>query len=299
MTEHFTTIKRYAPGHPNATPHGSIRDYRLFAAAQRNLSHLQATIQQGVQLDVQDILDKVQQKMFTDYVDKTIFDNFGLKDIRIILSPGVTDSMRGKPRKEEDANSELIKLQHQFLKEMFCIDWSLPMTQNQQIAYAFLQENKSEFLLGVEDAETSFRRSYEMRQWRGDISKEIAKVWLDDNKGVVCARFPYNVKVIDEIRAQIPKGKKSWNPDNKVWEFSVEAIDTIVKILQSYFDDVIDLTQATPPLPPTSISADPLLSLLDEDDIKKIRQMLSKKYHPDLGGDAAKMAKINQVFNKK
>ena len=32
MTEHFTTIKRYVPGHPNATPSGNIRDYRLYAS---------------------------------------------------------------------------------------------------------------------------------------------------------------------------------------------------------------------------------------------------------------------------
>jgi len=202
-------------------------------------------------------------------------------------------------KKEETANSELIKLQYQLLKEMFYLDWDLSMTQNQQIALAFLQENHSEFILGVEDSEIIFEKEVSMRGWRGDISKETAKVWLDENKGVICARFPYKVEVIDEIRSKIPKGKKSWNPEDKVWEFSVETIEVIVGILQGHFDEVLDLTQATPPLPPTSISSDPLLSLLDEEDIKKIKQMLAKKYHPDVGGDAKKMTKINEVFNKK
>lgn len=136
------------------------------------------------------------------------------------------------------------------------------------------------------------------RGWGGfDVNKETAKVWLDEGKGVLCARFPYKQSAIDEFREKIPKGKKSWNAEDKLWEFSVETIDVVVEILTKNFDAVIDLTQATAPSQ-VVVSGDPLLSLLDKDDIQALYRVLAKKYHPDRGGDADKMARINQIFNQ-
>lgn len=181
----------------------------------------------------------------------------------------------------------------------------LPTTQLNALALGILTENRSEFLIGVEEQENLFREDWEVsrmgRQWKGwgsQISKEVAKIWLDESKGVICARFPYKAEVIQQIRERVPKGKKSWNQDDKVWEFSVETIEVVVDIMSKNFDEVIDLTQAAPASLPSQSSLDPLLSLLDQDDIQKIQRMLSLKYHPDKGGDAKKMAKINEIISK-
>lgn len=134
------------------------------------------------------------------------------------------------------------------------------------------------------------------RAWGGiDINKQVCKIWLDEGKGVLCARFPYKQAVIEEFREKVPKGKKAWNVDDKLWEFSIETIDVIVDILTRNFDEVIDLTQA---VPSTSVvvSGDPLLSLLDKEDLDKIYKLLVKRYHPDAGGDSDKMARINAIF---
>jgi hypothetical protein len=155
------------------------------------------------------------------------------------------------------------------------------------------------------DEEARFTRDWrkEMpRTWKGwsqsDIDKQVAKVWLDEGRGVLCARFPYKQSAIDEFRAKIPKGKKAWNAEDKLWEFSVETIDLVVDILTRNFDDVIDLTQATSPSS-VVVSGDPLLSLLDKDDIQAIYRLLAKKYHPDKqGGDGDKMARINRIFTQ-
>lgn len=175
-----------------------------------------------------------------------------------------------------------------------------PSTQLYQLAMALLIDNQSEFLLGVIEEEKHFKEDWEVngmgRGWKVGIEGEVAKVWLDENKGIICARFPYKDKVINEIRLKVPKGKKSWNPDDKVWEFSVEAIDVVVAILTENFDKVIDLTRPAPPMPVSSNGGDPLLSLLDEEDINKIYKMLARKYHPDMGGEGDKMARINQIF---
>ena len=139
------------------------------------------------------------------------------------------------------------------------------------------------------------------RNWKGwsqsDINKQTAKIWLDEGKGVLCSRFPYKQSAIDEFREKIPKGKKAWNAEDKLWEFSVETIGIVVEILARNFDEVIDLTQATTPSQ-TVVSGDPLLSLLDKEDIQAIYRLLAKRHHPDRGGDAGKMAKINQLFSQ-
>lgn len=137
------------------------------------------------------------------------------------------------------------------------------------------------------------------RGWKGiDPNLQVAKIWLDEGKGVLCARFPYKQSAIDEFRAKIPKGKKAWNAEDKLWEFSVETIDLVVDILTRNFDDVIDLTQAAS-TSTVVVSGDPLLSLLDKEDIKAIYRVLANKYHPDKqGGNGDKMAKINQIFGQ-
>jgi hypothetical protein len=143
------------------------------------------------------------------------------------------------------------------------------------------------------------RRDIMPRGWKGsDPNLQVAKIWLDEGKGVLCARFPFKQSAIDEFREKIPKGKKAWNADDKLWEFSIETIDVVVEILTRNFDEVFDLTQATTPSQ-VVVSGDPFLSLLDKDDIQAVYRLLAKKYHPDKqGGDAGKMARINQIFGQ-
>ena len=157
----------------------------------------------------------------------------------------------------------------------------------------------------IPDEESRFEKDWrsEMpRTWKGwsqtDIRKSFAKVWIDESKGVLCARFPYNQSAIEEFRLKIPKGKKAWNSEEKLWEFSVETIEVVVEILTKFFDEVVNLTESLP-LNQVVTRGDPLLSMLDKDDIKAIHRMLANKYHPDKqGGDAGKMARINQIFNQ-
>lgn len=71
-----------------------------------------------------------------------------------------------------------------------------------------------------------------------------------------------------------------------------------MKILTESFQKVIDLTRPAPPMIASQNGGDPLLSLLDEDDINKIYKLLAKRHHPDIGGDPNLMAKINVIFSK-
>lgn len=156
----------------------------------------------------------------------------------------------------------------------------------------------AEFFIGIKDEESKFEEDNLMGRY-GRSTENVAKVWLDDQRGVICAKFPFKQEVINDIKDKIPKGKKAWNPSLKIWEFSVECIDDVLEVLAKSFVNVVDLTKATPPVTNSSITKDSLLAILDDEDKKAILRLLSKKYHPDIAGPSAngKMAEINAIFN--
>jgi len=166
------------------------------------------------------------------------------------------------------------------------------------LGLALLQEFESEFINFVDP-----ERLYQLEMERGGgymrdyVNKKIAKLWIDHSRGVLCARFPFKQEVIDMLRDRIPKGKKEWSAEEKIWHFSVEVAEEVTDIMFKFFDDVIDLTKEAPQV--AVISKDSLLSLLDQQDIKEIYRMLAKKYHPDVNPTFAdKMAKINVIFKE-
>lgn len=122
---------------------------------------------------------------------------------------GVTDYMIGRHVKAQKEDPD-----HQLKKEMSRVlldiagESFFPSTQLYQLANALLIENGSEFLLGVTDEEQHFKE-WEVERMRGRIEEEVAKVWLNEEKGILCARFPFKQNVIDAIRAEIPKGKRA------------------------------------------------------------------------------------------
>lgn len=170
--------------------------------------------------------------------------------------------------------------------------------------------DKTEFFVGNISAEDRFRddceRNYlnrwevrfvprNFKGWEG-IDVKTAKLWLDQERGVLCAKFPYDEKVIKEIKDRIPTGKKMWKSETKIWEFSVETIKEIVSILEAHFEKVIDLTKEEQQVVLQGGVKDLLLNLLDADDKKAIYRILARKYHPDAGGDGKKMSEINAIF---
>ena len=175
--------------------------------------------------------------------------------------------------------------------KLYIDDW-MPRQGSEDYAL-LITYGLEEFTQGIIDAEEMMAKTWKS----GDINLTYAKLWIDEGKGILCARLPYNQKAIDEFREKIPKGKKAWNADDKLWEFSVETIDVVVDILTRNFDEVIDLTQAVPTAS-VVVSGDPLLSLLDKEDLQVIYRILAKRHHPDRGGDAEKMARINQIFSQ-
>jgi len=161
------------------------------------------------------------------------------------------------------------------------------------------QSEFPEFLHGMMEEEDRFQKDWEviMRGW-GSQHQNVAKLWIDSGKGVLVGRFAYKPSVIDEIRQRIPTGKKSWDAERKVWEFSAETVDTILDILNHHYDKVIDLTQESIQVPSQNMGGDSLLKLLDKEDIHRIRVLLSKKYHSDAGGDGERMSKINAALDQ-
>ena len=124
--------------------------------------------------------------------------------------------------------------------------------------------------------------------------KGTAKIWLDEEKGVLVVRAPFSASFIHYIKLHIPKEYRQWNPTNKVWEFEIEQIDRVMTILKECFEKIVELTslfdrKQTAP-------TDGLFSIINRDDIKSIYRLLAMKYHPDAGGNSEKMKKINIFF---
>jgi hypothetical protein len=120
---------------------------------------------------------------------------------------------------------------------------------------------------------------------------------LDTERGILLTRFAYSQEAVKDVQDTIPKGKRNWKPEERVWEISVECLDDLLGLLARHFDSVIDLTQQSPQIIPMGSNDAEFWSILDGEDLKSIQRLLTNKYHPDrAGGDGKKMAAINSFL---
>ncbi len=125
--------------------------------------------------------------------------------------------------------------------------------------------------------------------------KGVAKVWLDETRGVLIARTPFSSQFISHIKAQIPRDSRRWNPETKNWEVEMEYVDQLLSILRVCYDEVLE-PNVSPIVAPSSSDLFPFLT---KDDIKAIYRLLAKRYHPDsTKTDGSMMVKINDWFKR-
>ncbi len=124
---------------------------------------------------------------------------------------------------------------------------------------------------------------------------KIAKVWINKDRGVLTVRTPYTQEFVADIKAEIPKDCRRWDPNGKVWEFDPSWTNKILELLRESYDDVVELDFSDAFL---SDTAEDLFNMLTKEDIKDIYRLLSKRYHPDVGGKPEVMTKINTFFQR-
>jgi len=123
---------------------------------------------------------------------------------------------------------------------------------------------------------------------------EPVKVWISDN-GMVRVKSAYNASFVHEIK-QMPRGKRHWDGDRKVWDFEYELLDEVVALCKKFYKEVIVVgneVKSDVPEPWTK-----LFYMLNDQDMASIHRVLAKRYHPDMGGKDGEMAKINELFKE-
>jgi hypothetical protein len=134
--------------------------------------------------------------------------------------------------------------------------------------------------------------------------------------GAIEIRTPYHAEFVDALKLGIPSFFRSWNPDDKVWIVKSTYADQAIAIARLWFSPVEVFGKprssgneyrsshnATPPPPPRSGSDDPfrtlyLINTAPPEVITASYRALSRKHHPDLGGDTATMQRINAAYDQ-
>jgi DnaJ domain len=142
-----------------------------------------------------------------------------------------------------------------------------------------------------------------------------ALIYYLDN-GSIEIRTPYHADFVEALKLGITSPYRSCEPDEKVWIVKSFFADQAIAIVRKWFDSVEIFGQpktshndsyrhqnATPPPPPKPGSDDPfrvlyLLNTAPPEVIKASYHALSKKHHPDRGGDTQTMQRINAAYDR-
>ena|ERR1700688_3239156 len=132
--------------------------------------------------------------------------------------------------------------------------------------------------------------------------------------------------IVDIIKAKVPITSREYNPDSKHWTIAKEYYYPIIEVMRAmgFKITVQDTTKQDGPKvhvpedyaenfyrsePQASAGTEDVaeklsqllqiadVSKFDADDLKKIYRIKARKYHPDLGGDAAKMSELNRLWS--
>ena len=104
---------------------------------------------------------------------------------------------------------------------------------------------------------------------------------------------PYNRPFTDELKKSVPAKKRMWDNNDKCWYVVKDQFDKLTHLMDKHYDETILLD-----FPEQEVSNDSWSKLFLIEGaplgiVQAAYKVLSKKYHPDLGGDVVKMQELN------
>lgn len=117
-------------------------------------------------------------------------------------------------------------------------------------------------------------------------------------------RFPYNQRVINELKIQIPSCYRRWISDKRAWEITIIYEATILRIFAKYSIPYIKIPQTIKKSSqPTDIPSEYrtlyLLPNAPREVVKASFRALSLLHHPDMqGGNAKRFREIKGAYDK-
>lgn len=154
------------------------------------------------------------------------------------------------------------------------------------------------------------------------------RIWIEDDEVIISA--PYNPRFSETLKNEIPKGKRWWEPEEKVWKTTREYYDQVVEIAEEFFTsvskkegkskkkeeevdwkvvalrqqgEILRLKELLGKGSGASFTNASLVTLqkylLNPTVLKDLRRVLAKNFHPDVTkDDGRKMKEINSVLDK-
>lgn len=126
--------------------------------------------------------------------------------------------------------------------------------------------------------------------------------WLPSGK--VELRFTFNRTVVDQLKWTVPASARSWDPIEKVWTVDGAWAPSVIRVLEEAFgDDCVEIVdQREPVIFRSTIDPDLatlyLLPAAPPELIPVCYRTLAKVMHPDAGGDADAMRRLNSAFDR-
>jgi len=128
-------------------------------------------------------------------------------------------------------------------------------------------------------------------------------VWVDG--AWIKIRAPYDKgrtpACIQDLKDNIPVGSRKWDPDEKVWKVDPAHDAVLMEILGRWYDEVCVLELNKPAPAPMQQGEDPygkMLRLCPDSVMPKVYRTIAAALHPDTGGDQAKMAELNVIWEQ-
>ena len=119
--------------------------------------------------------------------------------------------------------------------------------------------------------------------------------------GEVDLRFPYNARLVELLKSEIPARARAYDPDDKTWTVIAAYATRAVNLLLDHFPDArIERpgTRAEPAPPLTPARPFAVLHLLPSappELIDAAYRTLARLHHPDVGGDPEAMRALNDA----
>jgi hypothetical protein len=124
--------------------------------------------------------------------------------------------------------------------------------------------------------------------------KQIAKLYVD-GAWIIC-RTPYNPDFVTELKFEIDRSDRRWDPAEKVWKVDVTQMDELERICQKHYKEVlfVEIEQKTTSGPSPYHD---LIANLPDDALKRVFRLVVMSVHPDQGGSDEAMSKANDAWH--
>jgi hypothetical protein len=114
-------------------------------------------------------------------------------------------------------------------------------------------------------------------------------------------RCGYHPDLVADLKAEIPRWAREWDPATKVWTFDRGQLDRVIRLCIRYLGEVDVAPELRPPAPPPRRDArlellGRLIAPLSEAGLHRVYKIVAGEVHPDVGGDTRTMQQVNEVW---